>query len=64
MRYLVRLTSMPNPNQVYLDLFLGSGTTAMACELENKHWIGIEKEKEYCKIAKARISAVEVNSLF
>ena len=63
MRYLVRLTSMPNPNQVYLDLFLGSGTTAMACELEGKHWIGIEKEKEYCEIAKARISAVP-NHLF
>jgi DNA modification methylase len=57
-RYLVRLASMPNPDQIYLDLFAGTGTTAVACEMEGKHWIAIEKEEEYCEIIKGHISAV------
>ncbi len=56
MEYLVKLTSMPNPEQIYLDPFLGSGTTAMAVKKLGKRWIGIEKETEYCEIAKRRIS--------
>jgi len=55
MSYLVKLTKMPNPNQVYLDPFLGSGTTAIAVVLNRRHFIGIEKEPEYVEIAKARI---------
>ena len=55
MGYLVKLTKMPNPNQIYLDPFLGSGTTAIAVVLNRRHFIGIEKEPEYVEIAKARI---------
>ena len=55
MDYLVKLTKMPNPDQVYLDPFLGSGTTAIAVVLNGRHFIGIEKEQEYVEIAKARI---------
>jgi hypothetical protein len=58
MEYLVILTSMPNPDQIYLDPFLGSGTTAMACKKLGKNWIGIEKEAEYVKIAEARINSI------
>ncbi len=57
-QYLVKLTSMPSSEQIYLDPFLGSGTTAMACESLSKHWIGIEKNHEYCEISKRRILAV------
>jgi site-specific DNA-methyltransferase (adenine-specific) len=66
LEYLVKLTSMPNPDQIYLDPFLGSGTTAMACEKLNKNWIGIEKEEEYCQLAQKRIEKLrkENNSLF
>ena len=53
MRYLVRLVTPPNG--VVLDPFLGSGTTAIACLKLNRKFIGIEKEEEYVKIAKARI---------
>jgi DNA modification methylase len=60
MEYLVKLTSMPNPDQVYLDPFLGSGTTAMACKKLGKKWIGIELNPEYIEIAKKRIEAVIV----
>jgi len=55
MDYLVKLTKMPNPNQIYLDPFLGSGTTAIAVVLNGRHFIGIEKEQEYVEIAKKRI---------
>jgi len=41
---------------IVLDPFLGSGTTAVACEKLGRHWIGIEREEEYCKIAEARIN--------
>jgi site-specific DNA-methyltransferase (adenine-specific) len=53
--FLVKLTKMPNPNQIYLDPFLGSGTTAIAVVLNRRHFIGIEKEPEYVEIARARI---------
>ena len=38
-----------------LDPFIGSGTTAIACEQLNKKWIGIEIEEKYCEIAAKRI---------
>lgn len=53
--YLIRLTTMPNPDQIYLDPFLGSGTTALACENLQRKWIGIELKEEYCEIAKKRL---------
>jgi DNA modification methylase len=42
---------------VILDPFLGSGTTAVACEKLNRRWIGIEISEKYCEIAKQRIKA-------
>jgi len=66
MDYLVKLTKMPNPNQIYLDPFLGSGTTAIAVVLNGRHFIGIEKEQEYVEIAKARIKywSLKANQTF
>ena len=42
-------------NDLILDPFIGSGTTAIACKESNRRFIGIEISKEYCKIAEARI---------
>lgn len=53
MQYLCRLITPPGG--LILDPFLGSGTTGIAAILEGFDFIGIEKEDEYCKIAKARI---------
>jgi site-specific DNA-methyltransferase (adenine-specific) len=44
-----------NVNDLVLDCFLGSGTTALACEKLNRRWIGIEINKEYCDLSKNRI---------
>ena len=38
-----------------LDPYLGSGTTAIACERLKRKWIGIEIEEKYCEIAAKRI---------
>jgi len=42
-------------NEIVLDPFMGSGTTAIACERLGRRWIGIEISPQYCKIAKHRI---------
>ncbi|MCK5236686.1 MAG: site-specific DNA-methyltransferase [Deltaproteobacteria bacterium] len=52
-RELIGMFSLPN--HLLLDPFLGSGTTAIACERLDRRWIGIEISKEYCDIAVERI---------
>lgn len=59
MCYLVTLGS--RQGDTVLDPFLGSGTTAIACKLLNRRYIGIEREKEYLDIAKARLAATPDN---
>jgi site-specific DNA-methyltransferase (adenine-specific) len=54
MRYLCRLTRMPTGG-VVLDPFMGSGTTGIAACMESRTFIGIEKDPDYCQIAKRRI---------
>lgn len=51
---LCHLISNHDVNSV-LDPFLGSGSTAMACERMKLRWIGIELNEEYCEIAAKRI---------
>jgi len=38
---------------------MGSGTTGVACKSTDREFIGIEREEEYIKIAKARIENKE-----
>ena len=64
MEYLCILTKTPTGG-IVLDPFAGSGTTCMACKRTGRPFIGIEQDKEYCKIAEARIKATIVdNKLF
>jgi site-specific DNA-methyltransferase (adenine-specific) len=46
---------LTNENDLVLDPFIGSGTTAIACKELNRKFIGFEKEAEYKEIADARI---------
>ena len=54
--YLVTLGS--RPGDVVLDTYLGSGTTAMACKMLGRNFIGVEIDPKYCEIAKKRLAAV------
>jgi site-specific DNA-methyltransferase (adenine-specific) len=46
-------------NDIVLDPFVGSGTTAVAAELLNRRWLGIELSENYCEIARTRIEIVK-----
>tara|TARA_R110002020_G_scaffold404544_1_gene614664 strand:- start:372 stop:1319 length:948 start_codon:yes stop_codon:yes gene_type:complete len=41
---------------IVLDPFFGSGTTGLAAQELNRHWVGIELNPEYIEIAKKRTS--------
>lgn len=47
--------------EVILDPFIGSGSTAIAAEILNRNWIGIEVSKDYCKTANERIHNMRTN---
>ena len=53
LRYLV--LTYTNPGMVVLDNCIGSGTTAIACLKEHRHFIGFELNKEYYDKAVQRI---------
>lgn len=55
MEYLIRLV-MPPKDGILLDPFAGSGTTILAAKRLGFQAIGIEKQEEYCKIARARLN--------
>lgn len=44
------------PDQLILDPFLGSGTTAFCAKMMGRKAIGIEIEEKYCEIAAKRMS--------
>lgn len=56
--YRVVLASS-NPGDVVLDPFFGSGTTGVMAKKLGRHFIGIEREKKYIKVARERIDAVQ-----
>lgn len=49
------ITRFSEKNDSILDPFLGSGTTAVACEQLGRKWIGIEINRDYCEIAAKRV---------
>ena len=52
------LLSSSNPGDVVLDPFFGTGTTGAVAKQLGRHFIGVEREAAYRKVAEARISAV------
>lgn len=56
MKYLCRLVTPPGGT--ILDPFMGSGSTGKAAIKEGFSFIGIERETDYCDIARARLAAV------
>lgn len=56
MQYLIKLITPPKG--IVLDCFAGSGSTLVAAQTLGHPFIGIEIDKEYCKIAEGRIRAI------
>lgn len=58
MKYLVTLVAPPNA--VVLDSYMGSGTTGVAALQLGRKFVGIERDSEYFRIAKARMEGAEL----
>ena len=43
------------PKDVVLDPFMGSGSTALACDRSDRNWIGYDSEPDYCRLTRARL---------
>lgn len=57
------ILALTNENSWVLDPFAGVGSTIIAAIINNRNTIGIEKEADYCKIAKQRISDLNEGKL-
>ena len=44
-------------NDIILDPFMGTGTTAIASKRLGRNFIGFEKDKKYCKIANKKVKS-------
>jgi site-specific DNA-methyltransferase (adenine-specific) len=51
---------LTDPNEIVLDCFMGSGTTAVAAVQAKRKFIGIELEKKYITLSRQRV-ALEAN---
>ena len=58
------LLDYSNENDLILDCFSGSGTTAVACYNTNRRFICIEKDKEYYEKSTERLNEVKAQIRF
>ncbi len=47
-----------NIGDAVLDPFMGSGTTALAAKMTQRHYVGYEISSEYCALAEERLAAL------
>ena len=57
MEYLIKMVTPKGG--IVLDPFMGSGTTGVACVLNDFEFVGIDLDKDYCEIARARIEGAK-----
>lgn len=57
-RHLLHATQ---PNDIVLDCFMGSGTTAVACKETGRQFIGFEIEPKWVKVANDRLNKTDAN---
>jgi modification methylase len=56
------ILSSTNPGDIVLDPFFGSGTTGAVAKKLHRHWIGIERDKDYVIIARQRLESILPNT--
>lgn len=52
------ISSSSNPGDVVLDPFFGTGTTGAVATKLHRHWIGIERDEAYIRVASERIRQI------
>ena len=52
------ILSSSNSGDLVLDPFFGTGTTGAVAKRLHRHWLGIEQEAKYARLAQKRIEAV------
>lgn len=58
---LIKLTTPKREDNIILDPFMGSGTTAVAAKILGYNYLGFEISKDYTEICKKRIESMEAN---
>jgi len=53
------ILSSSNPGDVVLDPFFGTGTTGAVAKKLHRHWLGIEQDEGYIRIARERVAAIQ-----
>tara|TARA_R110000868_G_scaffold76499_2_gene219872 strand:+ start:15166 stop:16245 length:1080 start_codon:yes stop_codon:yes gene_type:complete len=53
------LLATTNPGDLVLDPFFGTGTTGAAAKRLGRHYIGIERDPDYLKVATERLAAIQ-----
>lgn len=61
--YIIKMLieNSSNENDIVLDTFMGSGTTAVACQETNRQFIGFEIAEKWVKVANDRLNKVDAN---
>jgi len=54
------IKSYSKENDIILDNCMGSGTTAIACTLNNRKWIGFETDSKYIELANKRLEQIQL----
>ena len=56
------ILSSSNPGDVVLDPFFGTGTTGAVAKKLHRHWIGIERDEDYVRVAQKRINGIQASA--
>ena len=56
------LASSTQPGDIVLDPFFGTGTTGAVAKKLGRHWIGIERDPRYMKLAQERIDRISAGA--
>lgn len=53
------ILSSSKPGDIVLDPFFGTGTTGAVAKKLHRHWIGIERDRQYVEMAQRRVGEVQ-----